>query len=218
MLSAPGKSAKRISSLFNLGSHKDDASSLPPPPSSRLTRSSREPSPSNQPRHVSSPGLRASPIDGVRTGSATPGSANRFDLEAPLQPPPSLLDVNQDLVNSPPGSPDARPRSRGRAQAGSRPGSSGGLSVRDQSRSATPSSNPRRSWIPGFSRPTSVDMKSAAAGGAPPPAAAAWIAGLEQKVTYDLDSLSRGGQVRGKASVLLANQHYRYLCGRKEKN
>lgn len=200
------KSAKRISSLFSLGS-KDHHSSQQqkqqkqqkqqqpphlarPPPE----QAPAEQSPGIQPRHVSSPAFRTSPIDPTRTGSVTPGSIDQFDLDSPLPPPPSLLEVNQDLANSTPGSPDSRPRSRSRAQSGSRPSSPGGLSVRDQSRPGTPTSHRRKSWMPGWPRPGSVDVKPASptlSAGAP----AAWIAGLEQKVVYDLDLLSRGEQV-----------------------
>lgn len=66
--------------------------------------------------------------------------------------------------------------------------------MRDQSRPGTPNSHRRKSWMPGWSRPGSMDIKPASptlATGAP----AAWIAGLEQKVVYDLDPLSRGEQV-----------------------
>lgn len=48
--------------------------------------------------------------------------------------------------------------------------------------------------MPGWPRPGSVDVKPASptlSAGAP----AAWIAGLEQKVVYDLDLLSRGEQI-----------------------
>jgi hypothetical protein len=104
-------------------------------------------------------------------------------------PPPSLLAVNQDLANSAPSSPGSRPQSRGRDM--SRPSSSAGLAIpgsTPDSRPSTPSSK-RRSWMPGRSRASSIDKR------ATPMLPAAWIAGLDQKVVYDLGPLSRGEQV-----------------------
>ena len=196
MLSAPVKSAKRISSLFSLGSHKDHSSPPPIPsntspgfnssdtPQDRHRRSSSRPT-----RHVSTPNSSNSAYSEPRTVPNAP--LEPFDLES-LQPPPSLLAVNQDLATSAPSTPDSRPRSRGRDM--SRPSSSAGLTIpgsTPDSRPSTPSK--RKSWMPGMggrSRASSVDKRVPAAS-----LPAAWIAGLDQKVAYDLGPLSRGEQV-----------------------
>ncbi|KAJ6145634.1 hypothetical protein N7470_009529 [Penicillium chermesinum] len=185
MLSAPVKSAKRISSLFSL-SHKDHNSGSPASPKSSPDGQDRRPRSSSRPtRHVSTPNPGSEP----RT---IPSPMERFDLES-LPPPPSLLSVNQDLANSAPSSPDGRPSSRGRELA--RPASSGGLAVpgsNSDSRPSTPSK--RRSWMPGAmgarSRASSVDMRRP-----PQNLPAAWIAGLDQKIVYDLGPLSRGERI-----------------------
>jgi hypothetical protein len=188
MLSAPVKSAKRISSLFSLGGHKDQNGPGSPASSGFSDSSSRKRSSSRPNRHVSTPSAAFSEPRTV------PNSANmeQFDLES-LQPPPSLLAVNHDLASSAPSSPvDSRPRSRGRDF--SRPTSSAGLAIpgsTPDSRPSTPSK--RRSWMPGMagrSRASSVDKRPPA-----PTLPSAWIAGLDQKVVYDMGPLTRGEQV-----------------------
>ncbi|KAJ5167206.1 uncharacterized protein N7482_005987 [Penicillium canariense] len=193
MLSAPVKSAKRISSLFSLGSHKDqNTPGSPASPafngSADLAQDRRQRSSSRPTRHVSTPNAVFSEPRTVPNA----GPMEQFDLES-LPPPPSLLAVNQDLASSAPGSPtDSRPRSRGRDMT--RPSSSAGLAIpgaTPDSRPGTPSK--RRSWMPGMmgrSRASSVDKR------VPTPAIpSAWIAGLEQKVVYDMGPLSRGEQI-----------------------
>lgn len=191
MLSAPVKSAKRISSLFSLGSSKDQNSpgSLPSPGfnSSDATNDRHRRSSSRPTRHVSTPNAAFSTEP--RTMPDTPLD---FDLEN-LPPPPSLLSVNHDLASSAPSSPTTgRPQSRGREM--SRPSSSVGLAIpgsAPDSRPSTPSK--RRSWMPGMaarSRASSMDKRPPA-----PSLPGAWIAGLDQKVVYDLGPLSRGEQV-----------------------
>lgn len=200
MLSAPVKSAKRISSLFSLGSassNNKDSDSHPhhspvlskPPPADHFTRDGRQSfsRPGPTARHVSAPHL-----DGPdRRSYMSPGME---DFSFDLPPPPSLLSVNQDLADSAPGSPDGRPQSRGRRLSVARPASSGGLFVPGSgpdSRPSTPSK--RRSWIPGRARASSMDNRFAP--NSPPPLPGAWIAGLDQKVVYDLGPLARGEQV-----------------------
>lgn len=193
MLSAPVKSAKRISSLFSLGSSKDQ--NAPPVPSSpglngasESTTGRRRRSSSRPTRHVSTPAA-------VYTEPRTIPNPNPsdYDLKS-LPPPPSLLALNQELATSPSGSPtDSRPHSRGRDST--RPPSSAGLAVprsNPESRPDTPSK--RKSWMPGMmgrSRASSVDKRIPT-----PSLPSAWIAGLDQKVLYDLEPLARGGQVR----------------------
>ncbi|KAJ6120882.1 hypothetical protein N7523_005162 [Penicillium sp. IBT 18751x] len=188
MLSAPVKSAKRISSLFSLGGHKDQSGPGSPASSGFSDTSNRKRSSSRPTRHVSTPNAAFSEPRTV------PNSAQmeQFDLES-LPPPPSLLTVNHDLASSAPSSPvDSRPRSRGRDF--SRPSSSAGLAIpgsTPDSRPSTPSK--RRSWMPGMagrSRASSVDKRPPA-----PTLPSAWIAGLDQKVVYDMGPLTRGEQV-----------------------
>lgn len=191
MLSAPVKSAKRISSLFSLGSHKEQNSNGSPAPSPGLNSPSdfsqdrRRRSSSRPTRHVSTPNALYS------SEPRTVPPPEPFDLP----PPPSLLAVNHDLASSAPSSPVDRPRSRGRDMSMSRPSSSAGLAIpgsAPDSRPSTPSK--RRSWMPGMaarSRAGSMDRRVP-----PPMLPGAWIAGLDQKVIYDMGPLSRGEQVR----------------------
>lgn len=195
MLSAPVKSAKRISSLFSLGSHKDGTVSTSPvspgfSPDHHPQDASRPRTASRPTRIVSQPNLDVSDSHLARS----PGANEQFNLDDPLPPPPSLLAVNQDLASSS-SSPDVRPQSRGRRRSTSRPASAAGLFVPGggpDSRPSTPSK--RRSWIPGRARASSVDTRV-------PPASpqtqmpGAWIAGLDQKIVYDLEPLARGDQV-----------------------
>lgn len=196
MLSAPVKSAKRISSLFNLGgSTKDHGSSSSSPTGSPDHIAVDAPRGSSRSaRHVSSPHVLSS--ESRASGS---GPADDLDLNEPLPPPPSLLAVNQDLANSAGNSSNGRPQSRGR------PSTSGGLAPpgsRSGSRPGTPTDhkNKRRSWMPGRTRASSVDNRPSV----PMPAdvSTAWVAGLEQKVVYDLGPLARGEPVRGLTDVV----------------
>lgn len=224
MLSAPVRSAKRISSLFSLGSNKDGSlSSSPNSPSfpkhspdqypqdvQQRPRSSSRPA-----RLVSNPQSDYSDTRSIRTT----GPIDQFDLDEPLPPPPSLLAVNQDLANSANNSPDGRPQSRGR------PSSAGGLFVPGtgpDSRPGTPSK--RRSWIPGRARASSVDARPQNTNTQMP---SAWIAGLDQKILYDVGPLIRGEQVcrlsvptlrpRGlDSSPLISTCYHRFRnCGMK---
>ncbi|OQE46580.1 hypothetical protein PENCOP_c001G05498 [Penicillium coprophilum] len=180
MLSAPVKSAKRISSLFSLGSKDRDSSSTVSSPVNSENIDGRRRSSSKPTRHVSTP----NPV----FSSEPRTMPDSLDMES-LPPPPSLLAVNQDLANSAPSSPVGRPQSRGRDV--SRPSSSAGLAIpgsTPDSRPSTPSK--RRSWMPGRSRASSIDKRPT------PMLPAAWIAGLDQKVVYDLGPLSRGEQIQ----------------------
>lgn len=184
MLSAPVKSAKRISSLFSLGSKDRDSHSSPT--SSPVLKSAENSSIDKRRRSSSRPTRHVSAPNGA-FGSEPRTMPDNLDLES-LPPPPSLLAVNQDLANSVPSSPTGRPQSRGRDM--SRPSSSAGLAIpgsNPDSRPSTPSK--RRSWMPGRSRASSVDKRPT------PLLPAAWIAGLDQKVVYDLGPLSSGEQV-----------------------
>ncbi|KAI9370091.1 hypothetical protein BJX61DRAFT_112305 [Aspergillus egyptiacus] len=191
MLSAPVKSAKRISSLFSLSSNKDAANpSSPRSPGSPKALPDQSPQ-AARPRSRSRAARVVSQPAPTSLQSMHPGPVDNLDLDAPLRPPPSLLAVNQDLAESAPNSPDGRPQSRGRRLSSSRPSSSGGLAVPgtgpDSPRSTTPSK--RRSWMPGRVRASSVDARSS------PQLPSAWIAGLEHKILYDLGPLGRGEQI-----------------------
>ncbi|KAA8651643.1 hypothetical protein EYZ11_003910 [Aspergillus tanneri] len=195
MLSAPVKSAKRISSLFSLGSNKD--TSIPSSPGSPVFS---KPSPDQLPQDALRSSSRISRfasnphvVDHTEPLPLSPNPNDNYDLDTPLPPPPSLLAVNQDLANSASNSPDTgRPQSRGRLRSSSRPSSSAGLFVPGSgpdSRPGTPSK--RRSWLPGRARASSVDTRPSANSQLP----SAWIAGLDQKILYDLGPLARGEQV-----------------------
>lgn len=183
MLSAPVKSARRISSLLNLGSSSkqpSDQTTSPdlPPQNTGRARSSSRPA-----RHASSP-LPQSPASRPKTSS---GPVEPLDLND-LPPPPSLLAVNQALSDS--GS-NSRPGSRG--ASGSRPSSSAGLTPHTLAPSFQPGTpgeraGKRRSWMPGKSRSPSVEMRNHEY--------EAWVAGLDQKIPYDLGPLVRGEAVR----------------------
>lgn len=199
MLSAPAKSAKRISSLFSLGNanNNNNNSSKDPSPS---PQSPGFPKPTDQPRrdrrrslsrialrHVSAPNLDQS----------SPRTDN-YALENPLPPPPSLLSVNQDLAGNTNNSPDSRPQSRGRRRTLVRPASSHSLAVPGSTGGDSGMSTPskRRSWmLPGRNRASSMDTRLPPSS---PKLPGAWIAGLDQKIVYDLDPLSKGEQVCGQ--------------------
>ncbi|KAL2823401.1 hypothetical protein BDW59DRAFT_148826 [Aspergillus cavernicola] len=194
MLSAPVKSAKRISSLFSLGSNKDankDASNPSSPRSPGLPKLSPDQIPQDtRPRSNSRPArIVSSPVPNF-SQPMPPSPMDNFDFDTPLPPPPSLLTVNQDLADSASNSPDGRPQSRGRRMSSSRPSSSAGLGVPGSgpdSRPGTPSK--RRSWMPGRARASSVDTRAS------PQLPSAWIAGLEHKILWDIAPLGRGEQV-----------------------
>ena len=191
MLSAPVKSAKRISSLFSLGSNKDSVSSSPVSPGFKS-------SPDQVPQDASRPRSASRPTRIVSQPNLDVSSNDHFNLDEPLPPPPSLLAINQDLASSPTSGPDGRPRSRGRRRSSSRPASAAGLFVPggSDSRPSTPSK--RRSWIPGRARASSVDTRGTLMPSSPqpqPPTSGAWIAGLDQRIAYDLDPLAQGEQV-----------------------
>ena len=190
MLSAPVKSAKRISSLFSLGSNKDSVSSSPVSPGFKS-------SPDQVPQDASRPRSASRPTRIVSQPNLD-SSNDHFNLDEPLPPPPSLLAVNQDLASSPTSGPDGRPQSRGRRRSSSRPASAAGLFVPggSDSRPSTPSK--RRSWIPGRARASSVDTRGTLMPASPqpqPPSSGAWIAGLDQRIAYDLNPLAQGEQV-----------------------
>lgn len=191
MLSAPVKSARRISSLLTLGSNKDnpasdDSQRLSP----HLAPQERRRARSASTRHEPVPYIHA---EGTRPTTSS-GPARPLDFNAPLPPPPSLLDVNQTLVDpsalTPPN--QLRRQSRdGSSRPSSRRNSSVGPSpptvLHPSSRAGSPGNERRRSWVSPKSRSTSIDARAMGF--------SAWVAGLEQKIPYDLGALTRGEPV-----------------------
>ncbi|KAL1962382.1 hypothetical protein VTN77DRAFT_9721 [Rasamsonia byssochlamydoides] len=174
MLSAPVKSARRISSLLNLGSNRDSRSLKPQQkdsPDLSAQPSGRARSSSRPARHASAP----QPNSTESRPKTSSGPIDPLDLNDPLPPPPSLLAVNKALSEGG----DSRPGSRDSSPAlapPSRPGTPG---------ESHPRLSKRKSWMPGKLRsPSSMDVRVHEY--------EAWVAGLDQKIPYDLGPLSRG--------------------------
>ncbi|KAH8698975.1 hypothetical protein BGW36DRAFT_358483 [Talaromyces proteolyticus] len=191
MLSAPN-TARRISSLFNLKTNRESAASSTSSgspkqspdrylaPDHRRARSHSRPAV----RHASSPQPNIGESEGRPRTSH--GAIEPLDLDTPLPPPPSLLSINQDLDD---------------------PGSQRGSHSRQGSRSSSPgpsksfdprSHNRRKSWMLGkgsvsLPRPDTgiprLEVEDPYSG------VDAWIAGLEQKIPYELEALTRGDRV-----------------------
>lgn len=187
MLSAPAKSARRISSLFALKSRDSAAQSDSPSPDLGPTVDHRRNGSSSHvsPRHVSSPAAHPSDI------RPTAGLGNfpvPDDLSA-LPPPPPLVAINQDLADDGAHNPQARGR---RSLSLSRPSSLIGLlPSRPSSRAGSPEAGKRGSLVSGkHAQPSASPMEARSAN------PDAWIAGLNEKVPYDLGPLVRGEPVR----------------------
>ncbi|OJD20877.1 hypothetical protein ACJ73_07786 [Blastomyces percursus] len=207
MLSIPGKSARRLSSLFSLGSkdnHGDDGKDsrhsclqtpAPPYESVQVQHDQLRP---QQNRTSSSPSLRhAASAQHLSTNSLGRPPSNRnvssplpiqepvHDDDGNLPPPPPLNTVNSRL-------PDSTAERRQSWSGGlsnmtgglSRPASRSGLltAVSTDSRSSK-----TRSWLPGRSRVSSVDLNQSQR------SMRAWIAG--RGIEYDLNPLVSGEKV-----------------------
>jgi hypothetical protein len=200
MLSAPAKSARRISSLFNVRSSRDSGTlsasssgspNLHPDQQHMGSRQSR-PRSSSRPavRHASSP----QPNSTESHLSTSHGPVEPLDLDhstGPLQPPPSLLAVNNELHDDS-SSRGRHGRTGSRSSSVPRPLSSAGLaaSIRGvSSRRTSPDSQNRLSLMIG--KPEDGSMGSPLAHGYD-----AWVAGLDQKIPYDLEPLAQGETVR----------------------
>lgn len=196
MLSAPVKSARRISSLFNMKSNRDSTSSSTSsgspkqmPANSHLAVDHKRARSHSRPavRHASSPQPHST---GTRPTTSYGGvhDPDHFDLNTPLPPPPSLTAINQDLNDSGPSSPQSSSHSRQSSRD-----TSATRRPRSQSRVAdTQGHNRRRSWMPGKTNSIFMDAPDA---GDPSDGINAWVAGLDQKIPYDLQPLLRGDQV-----------------------
>ncbi|PGG97995.1 hypothetical protein GX51_07037 [Blastomyces parvus] len=207
MLSIPGKSAKRLSSLFSLGSSKDNQgddgkasrdSSLPNTPPSyetsqyqhgQLQPPQNRTSPGPTLRHAASAqhlstnslGLPSNRNVSAPLPTQEPAHANDGDLP----PPPPLNIINSDLPDS--------TGERRQSWSGGLSNMAGGLS-RPVSRSglltavSTDSrASKTRSWLPGKGRVSSVDLNQ------PGRSMRAWIAG--PNIEYDLNPLMSGEKV-----------------------
>ncbi|EGE85971.1 choriogenin Hminor, variant 2 [Blastomyces dermatitidis ATCC 18188] len=210
MLSIPGKSARRLSSLFSLGSKdkQDDdgkasrhATLIKTPPPQYGTAQGQRAQLQPQQNRASSPlGLRhAASAQHISTNSLGFLPSNNRNVSAPLPtltsahddngnraPRPPLNTVNPDL-------PDSTAERRQSWSGGGLSNMAGGLS-RPASRSglltavSTDSrSSKTRSWLPGKSRVSSVDLKR------PERPMRAWIAG--RGIEYNLNPLLSGEKV-----------------------
>ncbi|OJD14160.1 hypothetical protein AJ78_05466 [Emergomyces pasteurianus Ep9510] len=205
MLSLPAKSARRLSSLFSLGSSKDNDDDVrvlrhptqqnPPPPPPYKEGQQRQ----HQQNYASTgPNLRhaASAQHLSATSLGTPPSNRNVSAPLPIQepasdadstllPPPRLSTVNADLSDSAGERRQSWSGGRSNMASGfSRPASRSGLlsAVSTDSRSSK-----TRSWLPGKGRLSSVDLNQ------PLPSMRAWIAPLN--VEYNLTPLLNGEKV-----------------------
>lgn len=208
MLAAPAKSAKRLSSLFSLGSNRDaeeknERTSSVSQPTSRRSSAGKPPVHPNHPppnpplrhaasqQHLSTPGAGYAPRN---VSAPLPREPLRDDpLLPPLLPPPSLSTINADVADN------SGDSGRKRQSWGGIPKLTSALS-RPSSRAGPPqetgnqgSSHGRGlSWVPSKSRGGSVDST------VPQSKMRAWIAGIEAEVPYDLAPLLGGEKVRMK--------------------
>lgn len=195
MLSAPVKSARRISSLFNMKTNRDSASSSTSsgspkqlPSSTHLSVDHRRARSHSRPavRHASSPQPQSTEARPTTSHGFDP---DHLDLNTPLPPPPSLYAINQDLGDSGPSQ-----RSHSRSASATR-----GAGAR--SRTPDPHSHQRRrSWMPGKSNSIVIDAPIAS-DQYDLNAFDAWVAGLDQKIPYDLTRLMQGEQVSCSSQV-----------------
>ncbi|KAI9877528.1 MAG: hypothetical protein M1830_003640 [Pleopsidium flavum] len=194
-MAAPKDSkAKRLSSLFSLGSQEPKVPVPPSPSSSRLLYSSRNQSPSGQRLPSSQIRLSSSAqhlplsIPSNQSPSLTPSSAPGFDdfTNNSLLLPPPIADLTPLRTSSPPGS-------RSGSKHGSRPGSRPVSPIRSF---ASPDSplwpltpttearlSKRRSWFPGSSLSESQGASEETS------SSRAWISGAQGKIPYDISHL-----------------------------
>ncbi|WEW54747.1 hypothetical protein PRK78_000172 [Emydomyces testavorans] len=201
MLTAPAKSAKRLSSLFSLGSSKETKESNSQVKTHSSTRS-QSCHPGRPVHHVatsSQPTLRhtASVQNFQDSQNLTFASRN---VSAPLpvgdpsrdevlMPPPSLSTVNPDVaveLTSDDG--HKRRQSWGGSLPGiGRPRSGSGLRPPGQNTESRLSKG--KSWVPGRARRGSDAVPDSK------PMMRAWIAGTPQEIPYDVDQLVAGERV-----------------------
>ncbi|KAJ5147035.1 hypothetical protein N7526_000387 [Penicillium atrosanguineum] len=167
MLSAPVKSAKRISSLFSLGGHKDQTGPGSPASSGFPETSNRKRSSSRPTRHVSTPNAAFSEPRTVPT-SAQNGAARSGKPSTPAITPGC----------------ESRPCEQRSQLACRQPPSQPGSRFQ-------PALQFGRFSYSGFHSRLSPEHAIKT----PKLDARAWIAGLDQKVVYDMGPLTRGDQV-----------------------
>ncbi|PGH28260.1 hypothetical protein AJ80_00151 [Polytolypa hystricis UAMH7299] len=202
MLSVSSKSAKRISSLFSLGSkdsappesehHRHDSSSKSSNRSASVGSSHQAsellppPLPSHALRHsVSAQHLNTS--SNVSISSRIVSAPLPADPSAHLAPPPSLGSINPSLSDG-----SSERHGRHRSFSGSISGVTSGF-ARPRSSSQVRAGQESRlmkgmSWLPGKSRTSSTDATFS-------PISRAWIAGTGQEIPYDANPLTAGERV-----------------------
>ncbi|KAI2084578.1 hypothetical protein LOZ35_006771 [Ophidiomyces ophidiicola] len=193
MLAAPAKSAKRLSSLFSLGSSRPKDDSKPPRSHAASHSQSQSPSPSQSQsphataaRHgpsASQPALRhsASVQDLHNKTTSTPRNVSAPLPSCEFLPPPALAMVNPSVAAADPLD-DSRQRPQSWATNFSRP-----MSACEPL--PTPKPPKTRSWVPGKLRKASDAMPN------PAQKMRAWVAGTPQDIPYDVDRLVAGDKV-----------------------
>ncbi|EEH09743.1 conserved hypothetical protein [Histoplasma capsulatum G186AR] len=208
MLSIPVKSAKRLSSLFSLGSSKDNsdqdvqvsrqsALQKAPPPHETPVRDQRQLHPqqnktstgrslrhATSAQHLSANSLGVLPSN-RNVSAPLPAQEPANDNDGILLPPPPLNTLNADLSDS---TSERRMSWSGglsnMATGFSRPASRSGLF---SAVNTDPKSSKGRSWLPGKGRLSSVDLNQRE------PSMRAWIAGRD--IEYDINPLLNGEKV-----------------------
>jgi hypothetical protein len=191
------KTVRRISSLFSMGSSRDEDSSqksqastsghLRTPSQNPMTGRAENPSP----RRHSASGHNPMATDSIsRLNPQATIPPPKFDpsLAAPLMPPPPLTTLDpshpyNQTGSAPNSRPGSRPNSRPQTPTTLAP-PGGGLRG-----SPTPEAKitKRRSWLPGRSRGDASEETQGVF--------AAWIAGLQHRVMYDVKPLTNGERV-----------------------
>lgn len=215
MLSIPVKSAKRLSSLFSLGSSKDNsdqdvqvsrqsALQKAPPPHETPVRDQRQLHPqqnktstgrslrhATSAQHLSANSLGVLPSN-RNVSAPLPAQEPANDNDGILLPPPPLNTLNADLSDS---TSERRMSWSGglsnMATGFSRPASRSGLF---SAVNTDPKSSKGRSWLPGKGRLSSVDLNQRE------PSMRAWIAGRD--IEYDINPLLNGEKVSFDLNLL----------------
>lgn len=216
MLSVPAKSAKRLSSIFSLGSSKDDEPSPQPSPNPNRRSSFTSSQPDQQHQQQPQQGLSAHYMRNARSAHNLPTTSSPTVSGSPRN---VSAPVRNDSFQNPSPSPRPRPSGSSSNPAASESSSdsrrrrqsiSGSLSniasgfSRPASRSTLRPTTPNesraakgRSWVPGKARLSSVDMIPPT-----PPVPAlmrAWVAGAAREIPYDISPLQAGEKVLPRA-------------------
>jgi hypothetical protein len=216
MAAPSNKSAKKLSSLFSLGSTREDASSVVShsSTSSHLRRPSQDwaspgPSPGSNgtlPKSVSNPnfaGHMKNPSIASHWQMPPPISTAPFP---PLAPPPALVNYGAPGPASSHGSVRSRPSSQAGSREGSRSRPSTPNTMAPPSSTSSPMSrtqmtpkdskiSKRQSWLPKRQGQEAEDLKDHEP--------KAWIAGLREHIPYDMSPIFRGDKVSCLALLLV---------------